>query len=434
MLSKPMPVLLLFVLAFAPIVRGQSEPSKAQPSYPFLAADGSASPRMSALRKAVEANDQTAIYQFWSDVRAHGAPLVEPIPNDKQHSLVTFVWRGTERTQDVVVVDGVAVAVGGLDPVNSEMVHLHRTDVWYRTYRVRNDARFAYSLSENDPLQSFIDPNRKSNAVADPLNPKLFTTGQSYFELPDAPSQNVALRFNEAAGKVEKLTFRSTILNNERDVWVYTPRDFQPSGKPYPLLVVLDGTAYTTLVPVPTILDNLISEKRIVPLVAVMVRSLGRDKEYYCSTSFADFVASELVPWMRQHFKATADPRLTVVGGSSASGLAATFIGFQHPAVFGNILSQSGSYWWKPDDDPEAEWLTRQLARSPKLPLQFFVEVGDMEIDIQLNTNRHLRDVLTARGYTVQYREFNGSHTYLNWRGSFADGLVSLIGNEGSGR
>jgi enterochelin esterase-like enzyme len=422
-------VSLLVALAFAPAVATQTPPSQSANSYPFRAADPSSSPLISNLRQAVEANDQTAVDQFWSEVRAHSAPLVEPIPGDKQHSLVTFVWRGTERTHNVVIVDGVAIAVGGLEPVNSEMVHLLKTDVWYRTYAVRNDARFAYMLSENDPLVSFIDPNRKANARADPLNPKLVAGGQSYCELPDAPSQSVALHPPEAAGKVDRLTFRSTILNNDRDVWIYTPRDFQRDGGPYPLLVALDGTTYTTLVPVPTILDNLISERRVAPLVAVIVRSLDRDKEYLCSSSFANFVANELVPWMRQHFRATVDPRLTVVSGSSLSGLAATFIGFQHPAVFGKILSQSGSYWWKPDEDPEAEWLTRHIAQSPKLPLQFFVNVGDMEIDSQLNSNRHLRDVLTAMGYTVQYQEFNGNHSYVNWRGSFGDGLASLVGS-----
>ena len=31
--------------------------------------------------------------------------------------------------------------------------------VWYLTYRVRNDARFAYNLSPNDSLQSFDEVN-----------------------------------------------------------------------------------------------------------------------------------------------------------------------------------------------------------------------------------------------------------------------------------
>jgi enterochelin esterase family protein len=52
-----------------------------------------------------------------------------------------------------------------------------------------------------------------------------------------------------------------------------------------------------------------------------------------------------------------------------------------------------------------------------------------MEVaDEMLRPNRRLRDVLKAKGYAVHYQEFNGNHNYLNWRGSFADGLIALLG------
>lgn len=56
----------------------------------------------------------------------------------------------------------------------------------------------------------------------------------------------------------------------------------------------------------------------------------------------------------------TDDPAQTIVGGGSYGGLAATFAAFQHPELFGNVLSMSGSYWWTPPDESEHEWLTRQ--------------------------------------------------------------------------
>jgi enterochelin esterase family protein len=57
------------------------------------------------------------------------------------------------------------------------------------------------------------------------------------------------------------------------------------------------------------------------------------------------------------------------------------------------------------------------------------MEVGRMEApEAQLATNRRMRDTLAAKGYVVDYREFNGNHNYINWRGSFGEGLVLLLG------
>ena len=132
---------------------------------------------------------------------------------------------------------------------------------------------------------------------------------------------------------------------------------------------------------------------------------------------------------MRKNYDATGDPSRTVVAGSSRGGLASACAGFQHPEVFGNVLSQSGSYWWSPPEELERSWLTRQFARSPLRPLKVSMSVGLMEIGDQLDTNRHLRDVLVAKGYEVYYAEFNGNHGYVAWRADFAGRLIVLIGD-----
>ena len=45
-----------------------------------------------------------------------------------------------------------------------------------------------------------------------------------------------------------------------------------------------------------------------------------------------------------------------------------------------------------------------------------------------LVANRHMRDILRLKGYQVHYVEFSGGHHALNWRGTFADALIALIG------
>jgi enterochelin esterase-like enzyme len=232
-------------------------------------------------------------------------------------------------------------------------------------------------------------------------------------------------------GTVEVTTFRSAILKNERKVWIYTPHGFSSTADRYPLLVLFDGDRNVKWIP--AILDYLIAQKQIPPMVAGLIgnpSSAARRLELPCYTPFADSLAKEFVPWLRERYRATQDPASTIVAGSSYGGLAAVFAGLRYPHVFGNVASLSGSFWWKPDNEEEPEWLARQFAGSPKLPLRFYLEVGLMETyPLQIPSNRHMRDVLTAKGYAVGYAEYNGGHSFLNWSSGTANGLLFLLGN-----
>ena len=405
-----------------------------------------ASPRLASLKKEIETGNRAALDRFWEDVTRQGTPLVEQITGDDRHSLLTFLWRAKEDTKNVVVVGGMA----GYDFTDNLMTRLLDTDLWYRTYKVRNDARFSYNLSLNDSLVPFtkidltdqkVVMQRISTFKTDPLNSKAYMgmPPSSLVELPGAPPQPWIKRSPDTpAGKLEEKRIKSAILNNERKAWVYTPPGYKTDGEPYGLLVLFDGVAYTLLVPTHLILDNLLAKGQIPPLVAVVLDNptpTSRSDEMPCNPRFSDFLAKEVVPWMRENYRVTSNPNQTIVAGSSYGGLAATYAGFHHSEVFGNVISQSASFWWKPKGDAEHEWLTRQFAVSARLPVRFYLDVGLMETGPtpdngpnMVVVNRHMRDVLLAKGYFVHYREFNGGHEYLNWRGTLADALLALVG------
>jgi len=404
------------------------------------------SPRLSGLKKEIQGGNRQALEQFWQAVTTQGAPLVEPIIGDDRHVLLTFLWRAKEETRNVLVAGGVA----GYDFSENQMSRLLDTDLWYRTYQVRNDARFSYNLSLNDSLVPFdkidmtdqkIVMQRISTFKTDPLNSKTYLglPPSSLVELAEAPPQPWIKRSPTVpAGKIEEKRITSAILGNERKAWVYTPPGYKTDAEPYALMVLLDGVAYTLLVPTPVILDNLLNKNLIPPMVAVVLDNptpTSRNDEMPCNPRFADFLAKEVVPWVRENYHITKDASKTIIGGSSYGGLAATFAGFYHPESFGNVISQSASFWWKPKGDVEHEWLTRQFVSSPKLPVRFYLDVGLMESGPtpdkgpnMVIVNRHMRDVLQAKGYFVHYREFNGGHEYLNWRGTLADALLALVG------
>ncbi|HEV8579753.1 MAG TPA: alpha/beta hydrolase-fold protein [Thermoanaerobaculia bacterium] len=114
-------------------------------------------------------------------------------------------------------------------------------------------------------------------------------------------------------------------------------------------------------------------------------------------------------------------------------GLAAACAALERPDLFGNVLSQSGAFWWKPEGDSEFEWLVRQFAARPRLPLRFYLDVGSLEARpgaTGLNlygANHRMEETLRAKGYDLLFAEYIGGHSYANWQGTLSDGLVFLL-------
>lgn len=415
-------------------------------SGPGLArAEDPASPRLSALRKEIATAGSGALERFWRRLAEEGTPLVEPVEGKADERLVTFIWRGGDETRNVLVVVSPSDLASEEGIAGARLSRIPGTDVWYKSRRMGADARFGYAFSVNDPLVTKAteaeEEARWAALKPDPLNPHQAPEPLvSLAELPAARKQPwIVPRPDVPKGRLAESTFRSEQLGNERIVKIYTPPGYDPNGKPYGLLIVLDGRTYTSDVPGPTILDNLLAAGRIPPLVAVFVANPSveaRVRELHCYPSFAEFLIRELLPWVRRGYRITDDPARTAIAGSSLGGLAAACAAVRHPEVFGNVLSLSGAFYWWPPDEAEPEWLARQIATGPKPPVRFYLEAGLME-DISregvslLASNRHLRTVLQARGAAVEYREFDGGHSILNWRGSFADGVLALFGIQG---
>ena len=419
---------------------------------PSARTDQYSSPTIEALRKEIAAGTSST-ERFWADVARKGTPLVESQGTDGKYQLVTFLWRGTSSTRNVVVL---GPNWGSRTPADNSMQRLADTDVWYLTKRLPAGARFEYRLSPNDPLTSDSKGSaiRRATAQADPLNPNDWGCAPqstkheclSSAELPGARPQPWRVKLaGKPEGRVEHHVVSSQIQKLDRPIDVYTPPGYRPDGSPYALLLLFDGQAYLSAEQgMPTTMDNLIASATIPSTVAVLVGNVAdrRLTDLVPNPEFADFMAKELVPWVRSHYNVTTDPSRTVVGGYSAGGLAAAYMGFRHPGVFGNVLSQSGAFWWAPehyqnaDSTTETNWMVRQFLASPTLPVKFYLDAGTFEMDSAgeggdiLEASRHLRDVLRAKGYEVHYQQFVGGHDGLSWRGTLADGLIALLGSK----
>ena len=99
------------------------------------------------------------------------------------------------------------------------------------------------------------------------------------------------------------------------------------------------------------------------------------------------------------------------------------------------VLSQTGWFRWRPEGDPEFEWLPRQFVEQPTLPLRFYLDVGALEnarMDddgpTQVVANRHMRDILRAKGYPVEYVEYHGGHDYSSTAAPLVAALALMLG------
>ena len=128
----------------------------------------------------------------------------------------------------------------------------------------------------------------------------------------------------------------------------------------------------------------------------------------------------------------------------------------RHPGLW-QRAEPIGAFWWSPehnggicgarcpdsggrggdgsrDATTEGNFLVKEFLASPKLHLRFYLTAGTFEADTAggggeiLESTRHLRDVLLAKGYQVHYQQFVGGHDGLSWRGALADGLINLLG------
>jgi enterochelin esterase-like enzyme len=419
------------------------------------------SPAIRALQAALASGAPNAVPAFWEDVKSKGVPLIEPLEQRSKYALVTFLWKGDATTKRVQLIWR---ALNQTAPDKCRFCRVAGTNVWFATIKVKRTKRVRYWLVENGPnLPSDDNPERSKisdmlgiNALCqiDPLNPKRVEVpedwpdtdlhlGGSLLEMPDAePEPWIIPHKDVPSGKVTSCTIRSDLLGDERPAMVYTPPGYRPDGKPYAVAFFSDALGYVQDQFVPTVLDNLLAEHRIPPLVAVMVDNApdARVRELMGDPDFVDFLARELVPWAHQRYNITSDPRRVLIVGVSAGGFAAINAGYRHPEVFGNVLSQSGAVaavpiQFRPKDPDvslEPGWLARQYLASRRLPVRFFLSCGSDEINTSGNgrdillSNRNLRDVLRAKGYEVFYKEVDGEHDALNFRVTLPIGLIEL--------
>ncbi|MFI5892022.1 alpha/beta hydrolase-fold protein [Actinoplanes sp. NPDC051513] len=374
----------------------------------------------------------SSLEDFWASTTERGTPLVEPC--DDESLLVTFLWRGEASTTR---------AWWGVDV---PMSRAPGTDLWHGTQRMPSSLRTIYCLAHDGAEEAPADDSGAGGThvdagnpwrllfPADPVDPDDRDSWLSILELPDAPPEPwTEPRPGVPAGTLTEVTMPGAALGGPRPVTVYRPAGTPTEG--LPVLVVFDGYIARHVLRVPTILDNMIAAGAIPPTVALFVSSFeaSRERDLQPTRPIHEFVEHELIPWARGSLGAGLSRRGNVIAGVSRGGLAAAYVGMCAHELFGGVIAQSGSFWWPSPLEGSPGWLMRQVTKYPRVDVRFYLDVGVRETMTgpdgapdQLTVVRQMRDSLVGHGYEVTYTEFMGGHDYVNWRRTFADGLLAV--------
>jgi enterochelin esterase-like enzyme len=209
-----------------------------------------------------------------------------------------------------------------------------------------------------------------------------------------------------------------------RHVTVYVPAQYVP-GTIAPFIVGADGPDHLLF----TVLDNLIAERKLPPMIAISIQNGGGDAqgserglEYdTMSPHYAEFVEHEVLPLVeaQAHVRLSHDPDARATMGGSSGGSCALIMAWYHPDLYRRVLTYSGTYvnqqWpWNPAT-PQGAWGFHQtlIPKSRRKPLRLWLEVGDRDLYTPnlmrdnmhdwVVANENMARVLAAKGYPYQF-------------------------------
>jgi len=253
---------------------------------------------------------------------------------------------------------------------------------------------------------------------------------------PYAPAPENAVRDGVPQGKV--VTFRMDMADSKffpptagrdgsppapREVNVYIPAGYI-ADTPAPLLFCHDAMGMHDNKPapyLPTILDNMIADKRLPAIVVVMVMpSNQRSLEYdTVSGKFAEFVEAEVLPRVAKECAVTfsKDPNARATMGGSSGGAAALSMAWFHPELYRRVLVYSGTFvnLRNGPGAPHGAWEYHENfipKTTPNKPLRIWLEVGERDNGAASSNsgmrnwvlaNLHMAEVLKAKAYPYQF-------------------------------
>jgi predicted alpha/beta superfamily hydrolase len=207
----------------------------------------------------------------------------------------------------------------------------------------------------------------------------------------------------------QKVTVHSNVLNEDRVVWVRTPRSYDLGKDALPVLYLTDGPGHIN--EIGSTIDFLVDNGRMPSLIVVGIANTDRTRDLTPTHAdvknadgttesiptsgggdrFFDFIQTELMPEIDKRYR-TAPYR--IFAGHSLGGLMAIHILTSRPDMFQAYIAVSPSLWW--DDQHILHQAQQFFAAHAELNKTLFFSLGGEGNDMQ-NGFVELQKTLTAK-------------------------------------
>jgi len=255
-----------------------------------------------------------------------------------------------------------------------------------------------------------IDPNNTYIGFANmPAFSMLFVHGDgpAFYDVKNVPHGAITTHF-----------YHSTVTNGEREMLVYTPPGYDKSRK-YPTLYLMGGSgdlAQTWYMhgQANFIMDNLLSERKAVPMVIVMPnnqvvhRSDPRHTELTFKLIEREF-KEVIIPFIENNYSVIKDKHARAISGLSMGGRHAQYVGLNNLDLFASIGILSAAI--PVDQTP--------VLKDPDINTKIdylFVGAGTYETRPGVRHEVLHNDLLKLNVKHEYYIGSRGAHDLITWR------------------
>ncbi|WP_160119233.1 alpha/beta hydrolase [Sphingosinicella microcystinivorans] len=237
------------------------------------------------------------------------------------------------------------------------------------------------------------------------------------------PSPLLQRELGTPAGVLTKHSIeRSTIFpGSKHDYWVYVPKQYR-GDKPVCVMVFLDGESF--LKTMPPLLDNLIQEGSLPPVIGIFTNSGvagpgypiyggkgNRAVEYdMVNGRLASFLDNEILSKVRGQYNISNKAGCHGILGLSSGGSAAFGVGWHRPDLFGRVVSIVGSFV----NIAGADAWPSMVRRAERKPLRVWMQSGSKDLDTVFGNwplaNQQMASALAYREYDFVFEFGEGGH------------------------